>query len=271
MIPSCEPFSDGRKIMMGRQAVDQSQLFYLFNLEERRIERRSHSLRVPRSHFATLNSRRRDVAARIYREDAPSDGVLERLRQQPMEGLAVEECRLEPWAPQRRFCSRGKVLSHGDVLPDAVSPAADRPSSRVFRASRLPQGGPQVLGSDLNRSESRRGAQPSRAWSKRIARLSYSRRLCAAGFRSSLWRLGISFGHSGDVGSMSGLPESGRQSALSRCRTSAISGCEQSQQDPRLFDHLVGTQKHRRRDGEIERLRGPEIHYQLELRWLLDR
>jgi hypothetical protein len=34
MIPSCEPFSDGRKIMMGRQAVDQSQLFYLFNLEE---------------------------------------------------------------------------------------------------------------------------------------------------------------------------------------------------------------------------------------------
>jgi hypothetical protein len=66
-------------------------------------------------------------------------------------------------------------------------------------------------------------------------------------------------------------PLCGLKSDTTRGPRSATIGCEQSQQDPRLFDHLVGTQKHRRRDGEIERLRGPEIHYQLELRWLLDR
>ena len=35
MIPSREAFSGGREIMMGPQKVDQSQLFYLFNLEKR--------------------------------------------------------------------------------------------------------------------------------------------------------------------------------------------------------------------------------------------
>jgi hypothetical protein len=39
--------------------------------------------------------------------------------------------------------------------------------SRVLRTSSLPRGGPRVLGSDLNRSESRRGAQPSRAWARK--------------------------------------------------------------------------------------------------------
>jgi hypothetical protein len=34
MIPSSEAFQRRAQIMMGRQAVDQSQLFYLFNLEE---------------------------------------------------------------------------------------------------------------------------------------------------------------------------------------------------------------------------------------------
>src|SRR4029450_14067360 len=34
MIPSSEAFQRLAQIMMGRQAVDQSQLFYLFNLEE---------------------------------------------------------------------------------------------------------------------------------------------------------------------------------------------------------------------------------------------
>jgi transposase len=34
MIPSSEAFQQRAQIMMGRQAVDQSQLFYLFNLEE---------------------------------------------------------------------------------------------------------------------------------------------------------------------------------------------------------------------------------------------
>src|SRR5258707_14768235 len=34
MIPPSEAFQRRAQIMMGRQAVDQSQLFYLFNLEE---------------------------------------------------------------------------------------------------------------------------------------------------------------------------------------------------------------------------------------------
>jgi transposase len=39
MIPSCWGFWWRRRVMMGRQAVDQSQLFYLFNLEKRIPER----------------------------------------------------------------------------------------------------------------------------------------------------------------------------------------------------------------------------------------
>src|SRR6478609_3754335 len=41
MIPSSEAFQRRAQIMMGRQAVDQSQLFYLFNLEEH----------IPKDHF----------------------------------------------------------------------------------------------------------------------------------------------------------------------------------------------------------------------------
>jgi hypothetical protein len=36
------------------------------------------------------------------------------------------------------------------------------------------------------------------------------------------------------------------------------------QQKASLFDHPVGAQEDGRRDGEIERFRGPEIHHQLE-------
>src|SRR5258707_14968148 len=43
MIPSRGGFQRRRRVMMGRQAVDQSQLFYLFNLEKRIPER--HLLR----------------------------------------------------------------------------------------------------------------------------------------------------------------------------------------------------------------------------------
>jgi hypothetical protein len=44
----------------------------------------------------------------------------------------------------------------------------------------------------------------------------------------------------GDVGSMSGLPESGPKRCVTACRTSANSGREQPQQSGPLFDHLVG-------------------------------
>jgi len=65
-------------------------------------------------------------------------------------------------------------------------------------------------------------------------------------------------------------PESGSRSALLRCRKSAISGREQSQQDPRLFDHLVGAREQRWRHFEAERFRGLEVDHKLVLCRLLD-
>src|SRR6476620_1866071 len=38
-----------------------------------------------------------------------------------------------------------------------------------------------------------------------------------------------------------------------------------------LFDHLIGTGEHSRRDGDAYRFCGLEVDYQLEFRWLLDR
>src|SRR5215813_7172091 len=51
----------------------------------------------------------------------------------------------------------------------------------------------------------------------------------------------------------------------------AISGREQTQQNLRLFDHLVGEREHRGRDCEAERLGGLQIDRQRVLRWLLHR
>src|SRR5262249_61759852 len=52
---------------------------------------------------------------------------------------------------------------------------------------------------------------------------------------------------------------------------SATSRPEQVQQTRRLFDHLVGTQQERFRDGYPGRLGGLHIDGQLEFRRLLDR
>jgi hypothetical protein len=67
----------------------------------------------------------------------------------------------------------------------------------------------------------------------------------------------------GDARPMSGLPpESGRVALISGRLRCAITGREQSQQDPRLFDHLVGAHEQRRRHVEAERLRGLEVQKQ---------
>ena len=57
-------------------------------------------------------------------------------------------------------------------------------------------------------------------------------------------------------------PESGRVALISGRLRCAITGREQSQQDPRLFDHLVGADEQGRRDGDAERLGGLEVQKQ---------
>ena len=51
----------------------------------------------------------------------------------------------------------------------------------------------------------------------------------------------------------------------------AKTGCEQSQQSPRLFDHLVGAQKKRLGYLETKSLCGGDIDAQIEFGRLLDR
>src|SRR6266403_2613478 len=60
-------------------------------------------------------------------------------------------------------------------------------------------------------------------------------------------------------------PESGSPSAILLCRIRARSGCEQSQQDSSLFDHLVGDGKHSWRNCKAERFCGFQVDHQLEL------
>ena len=57
-------------------------------------------------------------------------------------------------------------------------------------------------------------------------------------------------------------PESGQRATRRACLLSAKSGLVRRSKTA-LFGHLVGAQEDRRRDGEFERLRGPEVHYQL--------
>jgi hypothetical protein len=66
---------------------------------------------------------------------------------------------------------------------------------------------------------------------------------------------------------MSGLPESGRPSAILRCRTSAISDLTRRSKIP-SFDHPVGTQQKQRRNGYAYRLRGFQVDHEKELGWL---
>src|SRR5262249_57068266 len=65
--------------------------------------------------------------------------------------------------------------------------------------------------------------------------------------------------------------ESRRQSALLRCRESAKSGCEQTEQVASSLDHLVGAGEQRRRHVEAKHPGGLGIDYQLELARLHDR
>src|SRR5262245_36925521 len=67
---------------------------------------------------------------------------------------------------------------------------------------------------------------------------------------------------------MSAVPPIASELMLTRC---AISGCEQSQQRVKLFDHLVGAGEKGRRDSEAESLRGRKVYDEVELGRLLDR
>src|SRR6476620_598780 len=68
-----------------------------------------------------------------------------------------------------------------------------------------------------------RSAPPVLFDRKDSTQLSMPGHCCAAGFESGACRLGVRTRPFGDVGSMSGLPESGSRSALLRCRKSGTS------------------------------------------------
>src|SRR5262245_55758266 len=75
-----------------------------------------------------------------------------------------------------------------------------------------------------------------------------------------------------DAAGMSAMPsiatQSVRRNEASRCATS---GCEQSQQIAKLFDHLVGAGEQHRGNFKTESLRGCQIDNEIELGRLLDR
>src|SRR5262249_5481840 len=62
----------------------------------------------------------------------------------------------------------------------------------------------------------------------------------------------VTTGHSAMSAQMSGLRESGRRSALLRCRKSARNGLMHRSKPAPLFDHLVGGGEQRRRYGKAE-------------------
>jgi hypothetical protein len=66
-------------------------------------------------------------------------------------------------------------------------------------------------------------------------------------------------------------PESRRRADIDGRLKSAISGREQSQQNLRLFDHLVGAAEQRERKDNAERLSGLEVDEQLDFCDLLYR
>src|SRR5262245_58949159 len=75
-----------------------------------------------------------------------------------------------------------------------------------------------------------------------------------------LFRVGVKTGPASDVCSMSASRLlSGREGIIAACRTRAITGCEQLQQNSSLFDDVVGTGEQRRRSCEAGGLGGFEI------------
>ena len=68
----------------------------------------------------------------------------------------------------------------------------------------------------------------------------------------------------------SGLPQ--EQTSLLRPARPlrARTGCEQSQQNPRLFDHLVGAAEQRRRNFNPDRVGGGQVDNELKLARLHD-
>src|SRR5262249_14683134 len=97
-------------------------------------------------------------------------------------------------APRSVMNSRRLILDMGTSSPVEwrLPHRAGRRRRPVYRTLNLPQSTRQVLGSDLNPSESG-GLLAATCAAERIAHDT----LCAAGFRSNLTRLGVRLGDSG--------------------------------------------------------------------------